>query len=111
MLANIKAAFGQALGRELLELETAWPPMKEGGGGGIKEEGEAGRPDGEEEGEGAFRFTARGFVSNANYHMKKGTFMLFINNRLVRACLHACMPIVFVWGSCWCWGHRVRVWV
>jgi DNA mismatch repair ATPase MutL len=29
------------------------------------------------------RFSLKGYISNANFSMKKGIFLLFINNRLV----------------------------
>lgn len=32
---------------------------------------------------GRFEVKATGYISNANYNMKKSVFMLFINNRLV----------------------------
>lgn len=70
----IKIAFGGALAKELLPFELEYKAL----------EGK----DGDEELDlfsfGRFELKAAGYLSNANYNMKKSVFMLFINNRLVR---------------------------
>jgi DNA mismatch repair protein MLH1 len=74
-LANVRIAFGQVLARELLEF-TCEAGAAEGGEEGAEGEGERGG--------GGLQFKARGYISNANYNMKKSVFMLFINHRMVR---------------------------
>jgi len=104
VLGAIKVAFGQVLGRELLELNVSSEERREGGREGAsgaptspsKDEEravESGRERMEEgrgnagvrsaQGEEGLSFKAHGYVSNANFNMKKGVFMLFINNRMV----------------------------
>ncbi|GFY24499.1 DNA mismatch repair protein Mlh1 [Trichonephila clavipes] len=55
---NIRNIFGTNVARELLELELEDKKLK---------------------------FKAKGLISNANYSVKKCTFLLFINNRLVQS--------------------------
>lgn len=55
---NIRALFGVNVARELLDFETE---------------------------DSKLRFKAKGLISNANYSIKKCTFLLFINNRLVES--------------------------
>lgn len=55
---NIRSIFGSNVAKELLELELEDKKLK---------------------------FKAKGLISNANYSVKKCTFLLFINNRLVQS--------------------------
>jgi len=78
--------FGQQLARELLEFSCEYPPPLSSS---TSSQGSATTPtrmNEEERGEEStsqLQFRAAGYISNANYSMKTGTFMLFINNRLV----------------------------
>lgn len=56
VLDNIRMIYGNSVASELVEVEFTDPGMK---------------------------FSARAFVSNGSHAMKKGIFLLFINNRLV----------------------------
>jgi DNA mismatch repair protein MLH1 len=69
-LDNIRAIFGSKVARELLSFAT-----------NAKEtvEGEVGAGEGSEQ----YVFSAKGYVSNANWSTKSGNFILFINHRLV----------------------------
>ena len=86
-LAAIRVAYGAAVARELL-------PFTCGGGRSLdasnRAEGQDGPATSDASGENAeappdYGFTAKGYVTNANYSAKKPAFIVFINDRLVEA--------------------------
>lgn len=81
----IAALFGHSIKRELLPLEVSRQPPPAQEGGGVA----AASPAGDDDSDGsALRFRASGFVSSANYSMKRGVCIFFINDRLVE-----CAPL------------------
>lgn len=71
-LENIRIAFGSALTRELLKCEFSFEfDQSEGPVESVSESGTA------------LTCSVKGYVSNANYSMKRSTFIFFINHRLV----------------------------
>ena len=78
---NIRLIYGSALSRELLPLSiTSHPDVKDmdgerGPAGGVSYDQQIKEPV----------FRVNGYVSNANYSMKKRVFILFINHRLVHS--------------------------
>ena len=110
VLDNIAALYGRALSRELLPIETAtgYANTRSTSGAEPGVDTSAGASAGAGAGVGAgagqgsgiaprdilggptvggvdmgVRYKVKGYVSNANYSMKKSVFMLFINDRLV----------------------------
>jgi len=90
VLDNVGALFGRSLQRELLPVAHSVGYDSE-----TKTDSRADGP-----GSMAVKFKLSGFVSNANYSMKKSVFILFINHRLVdcpvlkRVCQEPCFGCV-----------------
>ncbi len=92
-LDSIGTIFGASIKRELLGFDAASPSRGGGGAGagagagartGAGHDGAEAMEDGGGDGDDdRLQFRATGYVSNANYNMKKGVFVLFINARLV----------------------------
>ena len=58
IIDNIRTIYGPAIAKELVEFSMEYDKLK---------------------------FSAKGQISNVNYHVKKFVFLLFINNRLVES--------------------------
>lgn len=82
----IAAVFGHGIRRELLPIEVSrQPPAPQQQPQGAVAEGscEPAGGDADDDDGTALRFRASGFVSSANYSMKRGVCIFFINDRLV----------------------------
>jgi DNA mismatch repair protein MLH1 len=107
-LAAIRIAYGPTLARELLPLtcsESASSSSPTGGGetdgndgGGatyLSSSSSSSVQPGDPQDSG-FSFTAKGFISNANYSTKRAAFLLFINDRLVEStAIRRCIDAVY----------------
>ena len=99
-MKNIRTIYGRKVAQELLPLQIKYPAAPEAGGvpgkicdtrtaeaAALDSRNAAGGPAGGPAGTAAtasVRFEIEGYVSNANWSQKAGTFILFINHRWVR---------------------------
>eukprot|EP00750_Incisomonas_marina_P024644 INCI5135.20.p1 GENE.INCI5135.20~~INCI5135.20.p1 ORF type:complete len:800 (-),score=149.93 INCI5135.20:132-2531(-) len=80
-LQNISAVYGSQLAQELVPFEAA-----ENWGTRSDKEIEAGPAQGSNDtDDDKFSYSAKGFISNANFNRATGIFLLFINDRLVQS--------------------------
>lgn len=94
VLENIRIHYGVQLSRELLDFFVA--AREEGGK--ICTYTENQNSAGISSAFGTLCFQVRGYISNANYSSKKGTFIFFINDRLVE-CASVRRTVETVYGS------------